>query len=54
MEKTEKYIDNLKRKITVHYFNGNVQYQYDGKLIKHVITEAKFRIKMTKEAWKSC
>ena len=52
MEKTEKYIDNLGRKITVHYFTANAQYEIEGKPVKHVVSEKKLDAKKLSDKWR--
>ena len=52
MEKTEKYIDNLKQKITVHYFNDMAQYEYEAKKVKHVVSKKSLQQKMDRELWR--
>ena len=52
MEKTEKYIDNLKQKITVHYFNDMAQYEYEAKKVKHVVSKKSLQQKMDREQWR--
>jgi len=52
MEKTEKYIDNLKQKITVHYFNGMAQYEYEGKKVKYAVPKKNLQAKMDREQWR--
>lgn len=52
MEKTEKYIDSLGRKITVHYFTANAQYEIEGKPVKHVVSQQKLEAKKLSDEWK--
>jgi hypothetical protein len=50
-KKPETYIDNLKQKITVHYFNSMAQYEYDNKKVKHVVSQDSLRMKKDREKW---
>lgn len=52
MEKTEKYIDNLGRKITVYPLTGNAQYEIEGKAVKHVVSNSKLEAKKKSDGWR--
>jgi len=52
MEKTEKYIDSLNRKITVHYFTASAQYEIEGKAVKYVVSKDKLEAKKLSDKWK--